>query len=62
MAEETQTTAAECTKNKAVENQNYCWSHGFDVGPDHKSGLCGIRAQVYMTCTMHNNIMGGCRR
>jgi hypothetical protein len=42
-----------------TKNNNYCWSHGYQVGADHKSSTCTKKKEGHNTEATKDNIMGG---
>jgi hypothetical protein len=66
------TTAAVLTQNNArssnggparvrpaTNNENYCWSHGYQIHADHNSMNCTRRAQGHQELATKTNNMGG---
>ena len=47
---------------KRYENNNYCWSHGWDVENDHHSGCCNNPKQGHQFMATRTNPMGGSNR
>ena len=47
---------------KRFENQNYCWSHGFDIEDDHCSSNCTKTRQGHMWNATRANPMNGCMK
>jgi hypothetical protein len=43
-------------KNK---NNNYCWSHRYQVGLAHTSAICTSKEPCHMDSSTKDNIMGG---
>jgi hypothetical protein len=46
-------------KSYKIKNDNYCWSHGYQVGLAHTSANCTKKAPVHKDGATKNNIMGG---
>jgi hypothetical protein len=46
-------------KSYNTKNDNYCWSHGYQVGLAHKSENCTKKAPYHKDGATKNNIMGG---
>jgi hypothetical protein len=44
---------------KKFKNQNYCWSHGFDVHPTHNSSSCNFPREGHKKEATRSNNMGG---
>jgi hypothetical protein len=42
-----------------TKNDNYCWSHGYQVGVAHTSANCTKKAPCHNDGATKNNIMGG---
>jgi hypothetical protein len=42
-----------------TNNENYCWSHGYQVGLNHKSANCTKKAPCHKDNATKANIMGG---
>jgi hypothetical protein len=42
-----------------TKNNNYCWSHGYQVGFQHSSATCTERKEGHNPATTNTNIMGG---
>jgi hypothetical protein len=47
---------------KRYQNQNYCWSHGFDVADNHHSGACRQQRQGHQGYATRYNPMNGCQK
>jgi hypothetical protein len=45
----------------ATNNENYCWSHGYQIREDHTSMTCTRRAEGHQEEAMKANNMGGCQ-
>ena len=45
-----------------IENQNYCWTHGYRVGKNHTSATCQNPAPGHQKDATRDNIMGGSTR
>jgi hypothetical protein len=52
-------TNAYVRKSYTTKNDNYCWSHGYQVGLNHTSANCTKKAPVHKDNTTKSNIMGG---
>jgi hypothetical protein len=48
--------------SKKYQNQNYCWSHGFDVHDNHHSGACRQQRQGHQGYATRYNTMNGCQK
>jgi hypothetical protein len=46
-------------KSYKTKNDNYCWSHGYQVGLAHTSANCTNKAPFHKDGATNNNIMGG---
>jgi hypothetical protein len=46
-------------KSYKTKNDNYCWSHGYQVGLNHKSANCTKKAPAHKDGANKKNIMGG---
>jgi hypothetical protein len=46
-------------KSYKTKNDNYCWSHGYQVGMNHTSANCTKKAPGHKDETTKDNIMGG---
>jgi hypothetical protein len=46
-------------KSYKTNNENYCWSHGYQVGLNHTSANCTKKAPFHKDNTTTANIMGG---
>jgi hypothetical protein len=46
-------------KSYRTNNDNYCWSHGYQVGLDHTSANCTKKAPGHKDNAIKSNIMGG---
>jgi hypothetical protein len=46
-------------KSYKTNNDNYCWSHGYQVGLNHTSSNCTKKAPGHKDNTIKTNIMGG---
>jgi hypothetical protein len=44
---------------KRYQNQNYCWSHGFDIADNHHSGACRQQRQGHQGYATRFNSMNG---
>ncbi len=44
---------------KIYNNQNYCWSHGFDVHPTHNSASCDFPRNGHKKEASRTNNLGG---
>jgi hypothetical protein len=59
------TSAARSTKSRtarvlpATNNENYCWSHGYQIHADHTSMTCTRRAEGNQELAIKANNMGG---
>jgi uncharacterized protein len=42
-----------------TKNDNYCWSHGYQVGLNHTSANCTNKSPVHKDNAIKTNIMGG---
>jgi hypothetical protein len=45
-------------KSYKTKNDNYCWSHGYQVGFTHTSANCTTKAPCHKNAATKNNIMG----
>jgi hypothetical protein len=46
-------------KSYKTKNDNYCWSHGYQVGLNHTSANCTMKAPGHKDNAIKTNIMGG---
>jgi hypothetical protein len=46
-------------KSYRTNNDNYCWSHGYQVGLNHTSANCTKKAPGHKDNAIKTNIMGG---
>jgi hypothetical protein len=46
-------------KSYKTNNENYCWSHGYQVGLNHTSANCTKKAPGHKDNATNANIMGG---
>jgi hypothetical protein len=46
-------------KSYKTNNDNYCWSHGYQVGINHTSDNCTKKAPCHKDNAIKTNIMGG---
>jgi hypothetical protein len=46
-------------KSYKTKNDNYCWSHGYQVGLNHTSSNCTKKAPGHKDNATNTNIMGG---
>jgi hypothetical protein len=46
-------------KSYKTKNDNYCWSHGYQVGLAHTSSNCTKKALCHKDKATKDNIMGG---
>jgi hypothetical protein len=46
-------------KSYRTNNDNYCWSHGYQVGLNHTSANCTKKAPGHKDNAIKSNIMGG---
>jgi hypothetical protein len=53
------TPTAYVRKSYKNNNDNYCWSHGYQVGLNHTSDNCTKKATGHKNNTIKTNIMGG---
>jgi hypothetical protein len=44
---------------KLIKNDNYFWSHGYQVGFSHKIANCTKKAPCHKDAATKDNIMGG---
>jgi hypothetical protein len=51
--------AAYVRKSYKTNNDNYCWSHGYQVGLNHTSANCTKKAPGHKDNAIKSNIMGG---
>jgi hypothetical protein len=51
--------AAYVRKSYKNKNDNYCWSHGYQVGLYHTSANCTSKAPCHKDEATKENIMGG---
>jgi hypothetical protein len=42
-----------------IKNNNYCWSHGYQVGLQHTSATCNDRKVGHNSAATKSNIIGG---
>jgi hypothetical protein len=47
------------SKSYKTKNDNYCWSHGYQVGLAHTSAKCTKKAPGHKDTATKDNIMGG---
>jgi hypothetical protein len=47
------------TTKKRFDNDNYCWTHGFDCHPSHTSTTCKWPKEGHESAATKDNIMGG---
>jgi hypothetical protein len=52
-------TDAYVRKSYKTKNENYCWSHGYQVGLNHTSANCTKKAPGHKDNITKTNIMGG---
>jgi hypothetical protein len=52
-------TNAYVRKSYKTKNDNYCWSHGYQVGLNHTSSNCTKKAPGHKYNATKSNIMGG---
>jgi hypothetical protein len=52
-------TNAYVRKSYKTKNDNFCWSHRYQVGLNHKSANCTKKAPGHKDNTIKSNIMGG---
>jgi hypothetical protein len=52
-------TNAYVIKSYKAKNDNYCWSHGYQVGLNHTSANCTKKAPGHKDNVIKSNIMGG---
>jgi hypothetical protein len=52
-------TKAYVRKSHKTKNDNYCWSHGYQVGLNHTSANCTKKAPGHKDNVSKANIMGG---
>jgi hypothetical protein len=52
-------TNAYVRKSYKTKNDNYCWSHGYQVGLNHTSANCTKKAPGHKHNATKTNIMGG---
>jgi hypothetical protein len=45
----------------ATNNENYCWSHGYQIHEDHTSLTCTRRSAGHQEAATKTNNMGGCQ-
>jgi hypothetical protein len=55
----TSTPTTYVRKSYMTNNDNYCWSHGYQVGLNHTSANCTKKAPVHKDNAIKSNIMGG---
>jgi hypothetical protein len=53
------TPTAYVRKSYKTNNDNYCWSHGYQVGLNHTSVNCTEKAPGHKDNAIKTNIMGG---
>jgi hypothetical protein len=46
-------------KSYKTKNDNYCWSHGYQVGLTHTSANCNKKSPCHKDAATKNNIKGG---
>jgi hypothetical protein len=46
-------------KSYRTNNDNYCWSHGYQVGMNHTSANCTKKTPGHKDNAIKTNIMGG---
>jgi hypothetical protein len=51
--------AAYVRKSYKTKNDNYCWSHGYQIGLAHNSANCTKKAPGHKDAATKDNIMGG---
>jgi hypothetical protein len=51
--------AAYVIKFYKTKNDNYCWSHGYQLGLDYTSSNCTKKAPCHKDAAINDNIMGG---
>ena len=44
---------------KRFKNQNYCWSHGYDIHPTHNSSSCNFPREGHKKEASRNNNLSG---
>jgi hypothetical protein len=52
-------TNAYVKKSYKTKNDNYCWSHGYQVGFNHTSANCTKKSPGHKDNATKSNIMGG---
>jgi hypothetical protein len=45
--------------HKTTNNDNYCWSHGYQVVKAHTSATCNMKKSGHKDTVTKNNPMGG---
>jgi hypothetical protein len=55
----TSTPTTYVRKSYRTNNDNYCWSHGYQVGLNHTSANCTKKAPGHKDNAIKSNIMGG---
>jgi hypothetical protein len=55
----TSTQATYVRKSYKTNNDNYCWSHGYQVGLNHTSDNCTKKAPGHKDNAIKSNTMGG---
>jgi hypothetical protein len=58
-AEAPSTPTTYVRKSYRTNNDNYCWSHGYQVGLNHTSANCTKKSPGYKDNAIKSNIMGG---
>jgi hypothetical protein len=58
-AASTSTPTTYVRKSYRTNNDNYCWSHGYQVGLNHTSANCTKKARGHKYNAIKSNIMGG---
>jgi hypothetical protein len=53
------TPATYIRKSYKTNNDNYCWSHGYEVGLNHTSANCTKKAPCHNDNAIKTNITGG---
>jgi hypothetical protein len=44
---------------KTINNDSYCWSHGYQVAKSHTSSTCNIKKSGHQDAANKSNTMGG---
>jgi hypothetical protein len=44
---------------KTMNNDSYCWSHGYQVAKSHTSATCNMKKSGYQDTANKSNTMGG---